>query len=355
MSTIYYKNKNYEQIKVDVLNKISTNINKSEGSFVNDMVSPYCLEIEALYDEFPFLLGTMFLMDADSDELEKRGSEYGVQRKQATFSTGNIYVVNKGNDLDLAANTIVSNQSNLQYVTTEDVILRKDLEIKIPIRSIATGNIYNTPSSTITKFESPIPNITLTNKEPTQGGADKEKDSDLLNRILSKIRNPSTGGNIHDFRNWALSVEGVGDAKVYPLWAGNGTVKVVAISSDKRKLDSKILDNVKKYIESIKPIFGDVTVITANEIPIDIEAKIKIDPGYSIDYIKAEYKTLLNEYITTSVFKRSLVDYYKILSIFYDVVGVSEITEVKVNGDTKSIKINSDSIQVIGNINIVEG
>lgn len=62
---------------------------------------------------------------------------------------------------------------------------------------------------------------------------DQETDDELRARYYIKIQTPATSGNAYHYRLWSKEVSGVGDAKVYPLWNGNGTVKVLIIDSNK--------------------------------------------------------------------------------------------------------------------------
>ncbi|WP_413462564.1 baseplate J/gp47 family protein [Kingella kingae] len=46
------------------------------------------------------------------------------------------------------------------------------------------------------------------------------------------MRRPPAGGNQYDYKNWALSVDGVSSAYVYPLRRGLGTVDIAITSGD---------------------------------------------------------------------------------------------------------------------------
>ncbi len=65
-------------------------------------------------------------------------------------------------------------------------------------------------------------------------GAEAESDEALRARYLARVQTPSSGGNVSDYKNWALEVSGVGAVKVNPLWNGPGTVKVVLVDAEKK-------------------------------------------------------------------------------------------------------------------------
>ncbi|WP_230478800.1 baseplate J/gp47 family protein [Kingella kingae] len=65
-----------------------------------------------------------------------------------------------------------------------------------------------------------------------QGGTDAESDASLLARLLERLRRPPAGGNQYDYKNWALSVDGVSSAYVYPLRRGLGTVDIAITSGN---------------------------------------------------------------------------------------------------------------------------
>lgn len=348
---ISYKDKTYEKIKERVLNSITNTLDKREGSFINDMVSPYCQELEDLYSELPFMIGTMFLVDAEGEELDKRAAEYGLHRKQELKATGHINIL--GNEgVKIFKGTLVSTETGLQYEVNSDIVLNGKEQI-LDITASNPGSVYNQESGAITKFITPMAGVTITNKEKVQGGTDRESDKELLKRIEDKIQNPSTGGNEADFKNWTLEVEGVTDCKVNSCHYGNGTVKILAIGKDKKPLDEVIIKRILDSIKNKKLVFGKVFVETPKEVPINVSAEIKVENNtFTEEYIRNSFLEEFKKYIKDSVFKRYTVDYYKVISIFYDLLGVTEVKNVTMNGGTSTIKIDENSIQSIGNIDI---
>lgn len=105
-----------------------------------------------------------------------------------------------------------------------------------------------------------------------------EQDSDLLARLLEYIRRPPAGGNKYDYVKWALSVTGVGTANCFPLGNGLGTVDVVVtadpdLNSGSMIPEQTLLDEVKAYIETVRPVTAwSVRVLAPEILTINITA-----------------------------------------------------------------------------------
>lgn len=63
-------------------------------------------------------------------------------------------------------------------------------------------------------------------------GEDEESDADLLARYKESLESQAYGGNIADYRTKVELLQGVGAVKVFPVWNGGGTVKIVFVNSD---------------------------------------------------------------------------------------------------------------------------
>lgn len=347
-----YEDMNYEAIKNNILSKIQ-GIDKREGSFVNDMVSPISMELESNYVELGKILLTMFLEDMSSESLEKRAAEYGIYRKNGTYAEGSVTFTGIENTV-IPVNTLLSTSTGLNFVTIEEkTITTGTTIIDILVKATDVGTKYNVEPNTINILSVGINGIlSVTNNVKLVGGTDIEKDVELLNRVLLRLRTPATSGNKLHYKLWAIEVDGVGDARVFPIWNGNGTVLVMPITTDKKAPDQTIINNVIIKIEEERPIGAIVTVQAPTEININIAATLEIDINYELQNIINSYTEKVIEYIKDSVFKVNVVDYFKCLSLFYEIPGVKTVTSFKINDNTNNIAIDDKEIQTIGTINI---
>ncbi|HAR86516.1 MAG TPA: baseplate J protein, partial [Clostridium sp.] len=106
-----YENKTYDTIKANILENITT-VNKNEGSFVNETISPVALEIGTVYREFEKILAIMFLEDTWGEYLDKKALEFGIERKKGTYGEGKITITGNDNTV-IPVGTLVSTNSNL--------------------------------------------------------------------------------------------------------------------------------------------------------------------------------------------------------------------------------------------------
>ena len=345
-----YENKTYDAIKADILKEINS-VDAGEGSFVNDMVSPISMEFESNYAQLEKLLGVMFLEDSNGEYLEKRGSEYGVYRKKGSFSVGTAtFGGNIG--VTIPKGSLVSGKNSLIFETQSEAVF-ETTEISVEIKAQGIGEKYNLPPNSILNIPVGIVGVTsVFNPTETLGGTNLETDTELLNRVLYMLRNPATSGNAAHYKMWATQVEGVGDAKIFPLKNGNGTVVVMPITSVKRSPPPQIIQKIATHIEGKRPIGADVSVTAPTEVLINVTATVVAVSGRSSTQILKDYTSLFESYIKESVFNLYWVDYYKCLSFLYDVAGVSEVVDFKINGITGNIAISPTDIQVVGSISI---
>lgn len=345
-----YEEKTYENIKKSILSRI-TNLNTIEGSFVNDMVSPIAMELEYAYSQFNKLIAIMFLKNLSGDFLKDKAAEYGLVSKKGSCAQCDVKFAGT-KDTVIKKGTLISTKDNLLYETIEEKIIL-DKEVLVKVKATEIGVKYNVPINAITKIPISIAGINaVTNIIAATGGSDIEEDEDLLNRTLFKLQSPATSGNPNHYKQWTLEVEGVVDCRVFPLGEGNGTVLILPITEGKRSSNLSLNEAIKKHIEVKRPVGASVIVKSPKEVFVDAVAKVKIDPSYSIDDIKSLYIRKLKAYIENSVFKIYTIDYYRCLSFFYEIEGVVEVTEFKLNNATSNIHLNDYEIQVLNNVTI---
>ena len=192
----------------------------------------------------------------------------------------------------------------------------------------------------------------MVNEAATVGGIDDETDEALRERLLIRIQTPATSGNAYHYRMWALESPGVGAAKVYPLWNGNGTVKVMVVGDDMQPVDDTIVTACAEYIESVRPIGATVTVVSAVAKEISAEAEVVIDPSTTVAEVQEAFYKALEEYIHEIAFEVYTLSYNKVGYLLMSIPGVVDYTALTVNGGTENVVIDAGEVPVLGEVNV---
>ena len=214
------------------------------------------------------------------------------------------------------------------------------------------GYKYNLPAGSTFELAEPIFGVeTLTNETAFENGSDIETDEELRERFKYIIQNPRTSGNVNDYKAWALECDGVGRVKVYPLWNGNGTVKVLIIGSDNLPCSEETVAIVAEHIEEKRPIGATVTVDTPELLHLTFNINIKLDSSYSLDNTKELISTTLHDYINN--LEDENIIFYKALSAVGDLECVDDIVDFKINNGQENIEIGDYHIPIIDEISVI--
>ena len=115
--------KTYEEIKQRVLNNTDINVDKREGSFLNDMASPLSYELAKFYIEQQDLVNMAFVKNGYFNYLDIKCEEYGISRKQGIKSVGEVIFT--GENGTLISNGTILVADDLYFVVLK-VYKKKD-------------------------------------------------------------------------------------------------------------------------------------------------------------------------------------------------------------------------------------
>ena len=343
-----FSNHTYEAIKQRIFDNINIDIDKREGSFLSNMVSPLSEELAKAYINMSDILSLGLIEDTFDTYLDKRVSEFGVYRKQGSKAIGEIKV--EGKEGAIITNGTLIKANDLYFTVLNDIELPTDNILYVEANEV--GYKYNLLANTEFELVEKNDKVTsLINETDFKNGIDIESDEDLRKRFIKVVNNPSTSGNKAHYEEWALEVNGVSRAIVYPLWNGNGTVKVMVVGNDNKPVLEDVRKNVEDHITENMPIGCQLTVTTPTNLDATIVATIELKEGYEIEEVKQEFEAKINEYLKSVT---NEFTYSKVYGLLANIIGIEDIGILTINGGNSNITISEDKIINISEINISE-
>lgn len=345
------------QTRQDVLKRllqdfktIDTNgMSTHEGTFAFDTLSANAVEFEKSYAEMQLILDAAFPQTSWGQYLTMHAEAHGVIRKKATKSKVVLKIIgNEGTTIPTGI-TVSTAVGNL-FTTVETVGIGPNGSAKVLAESVDTGKDSHVESSTITEIVTKVEGLTsVINEEASYDGFDEENDADLLQRLLFKVRQPATSGNVYHYMQWAQSVNGVGQVKVLPLWNGAGTVKVLLVDVNNEAANTSLLDRVKAVIAKEAPIGATVTVTTPTIMNVTVSFRVtKGNANHEA------VKRILNEEFKRQTFSMNYISYANIgkALLANAETGIIDYSDLRVNGGTTNINITDDQLPRVNEVTI---
>lgn len=356
-----YEQQTREAILERILERSRPDVDKRPGAILYDATAPVAPELEALWLELDavhdkgFAIKTDGTMSSYDEWLTRRCAELGVYRKPSEKAKGTVTIYGHENT-EIPVGTEVSTDGDepVYFEITENGVILNGT-VTLAAKAVEGGKSGNVGAGEIKLTQGNITGITgVTNDLPFEGGIDEESDDALLERYLDRVRKPITSGNRHHYRKWALDVVGISDARVYEVWDGPGTVKVVLLDDRKRAPSQELIDKVATYIEKERPACAEVTVVGVAEIPINLAAKITLVNDHTIEEAREEVTKALTDYLGKLALVDSVVRFTRVAGVTGGAASVLDYADLTVNGTEENITIGTDSIAVLGTVTLSE-
>ncbi len=331
-----------ERLKADFLEQNPDDISAIEGTFAFDTLSASAVEFEKSYAEDEMILAAAFLQSSWGPYLDMIGNRHAIHRKTATKAIVDLTVT--GNvGAQLLKGSMFSTASGTNFLTVEDAVIPAAGKVIVKAEAQEAGAAHNVDANTIIKIPVSIYGISKVNNDAAAyDGFEAETDDELRSRIAFKIEMPATSNNDAHYKLMAQEVPGVGEVQVLPLWAGNGTVKVIIGNSNNDYPSDDLITKVSDHIASFRIIGPTVTVVGPTKVAIRIKLKVT-DGSAEADDIK----NLVNAYFRERIFKMGYVSVAKIGQMILEQTGIDDYANLTVNGGVSNVTIDKESMPYV--------
>jgi uncharacterized phage protein gp47/JayE len=337
----------YDVIMQRMLDRVSDDIDKREGSIIWDALSPEALEFARLYLELDNILNIVFARTSYGEYLDLIAESHGIERKSATEAIGYVWLEGvAGSIVEAPVEISVSiNDEVIKYIVIDED--DKTIDVQIPaggsgrykVVCAETGIKGNLAANSIEFYENITGISRIYNTEAFYGGGEEEIDSSLLQRLLEKAKNPPSSGNINDYTRWTKEIAGAESVKVIPLWNGPGTVKLIVYGAQGMPVTQEVVNNVKEYIdpdnnvgEGKAPLGASITVVTVTIKNVFIEISgLQIQEDYTLESVKNTVQNNLSSYLQ-NILPSSKVIFKSVEAVIMNTVGVLDFNSLSING-----------------------
>lgn len=291
----------FEEIRAAILRDVANQLPDAATGADSDFgvrAAALAAAVEGLHQHLAWIARQVFPDTADTEMLERHARLHGVSRKAATAAQG-VATFSGAAGAAIPLGTEVKTAAGLAFAVIEAGVIGAGGAGTAPVQATATGAAGNLAAgAALTCTSAPVGVVGAVLTGAATGGTDAETDAELLARLLDLIQNPPAGGTKADWRRWALEVDGVSAAYVFPLRMGLGTV-VVCVTSAGGLPSEETLAAVTAHLDEVRPVAAnDFYVVAPVLTPVAVTAQVRLS-GLTMDQAQAAIQTALAEYFAT--------------------------------------------------------
>ena len=350
-----YEDQTYENILSRTLDRVSTDVDKREGSVIMNSVAPVSAEHANIFILLDSIIQNGYADTALREYLILRCKERGIIPYEATKAVlkgkfnmeipiGSRFSLN---ELNYVATTFIENVDGYFYYQME-------------CESAGTeGNKYFGELSSIEYIDKDL-NGSLT--ELLIPAEDDEDTEALRSRYLYSFESNAFGGNKQDYKDKVNAMDGVGGTVVVPVWNGGGTVKLIIIDSEYNIASDTLVNTVQEAIDpapqgtgtGIAPIGHTVTVVSAVEKSIEIYCRLTFVEGYTWSQIESKAIEAIEAYLLEmrKAWENGglIVRVSQIENRLLNLEGVLDIADTTINGVEDNLSLEVDELPILGGV-----
>lgn len=363
-----YDNISTQSILDSLLSAIDDSMDKRPSSLIYSACAAYAQEQMQQYVNLSYVADQAHADTADRENLITIAKEQGIAPKTATatLAMGKFNIAVPQGTRFSALNTTY-NFYTIEACTQDD----EDGFYYAEMRCETTGDLTDesyvgliTPidvSGKVTEIEG------LTTAEIVyivQRGENEEETEAFRERYFTETQWEHYGGNIADYELMCSRMSGIGEAKVIPVWAGGGTVKLVLVDPDMLPPSEEFIAEAKEEIDPVEyeglgygkaPIDHTVTVVAAGKTTINVTLDITYEDGQDWSMIGDEITEVIEAYFaeTRKDWKESkglVIRIAHIESAVLDVAGVLDVTGTTLNGQQQNVTVDEYSVPILGTV-----
>lgn len=363
----------YQNLRQTMLDQVPDTYDKRDTAPIPTALSPAAFVLAGFYLTLNQVQQQAFVQTAVGQSLDYLAVLGGISRYPASAAV-RLGVFNA--DVPIGARFSTINGSNsINFVVTSQVA-DETYQYQLTAETPGTiGNEYTGPILPITA----IPGLTSAQiTDILVPGDDTETDTELRARLITALTEKPFGGNIADYRQNILAIDGVGAVQVYPTWDGGGTVACSILGADYAPASPELVENVQNAIDpptsglglGLAPIGAKVTITTPTALDINVTATLTLQSGYSIEQVQSGVESAISAYLltvcqswdtqlgTTTVEYQANVYVARVTAAILTVTGVVNATGVELNGGTADLTLTqtgaSQQVPTLGTVSLSE-
>lgn len=331
---------------------VPDSLDKREGSVIYDALAPAAMELLYYYIALNQVVSDCFGDTASRTYLIKRASERGLSPTPASYA-----ILQGEFNMDVPIGSRFSCDT-LNYVAIEKM---SDGIYQMQCETIGTEG--NGTFGTLIPIDY-IGGLTYAQLTALLIPAEDEEDTEVFRaRYFASFDAQAFGGNRADYIEKTTAIAGVGACKVYPIWNGGGTVKLVFLDSAGSSPSAELLELAQTTIDptqnegeglGLAPIGHVVTVEGAEETLLTITATFTFVDGYDFDSAQVAISEAIADYLTE--LRQAWADGVIVVRIsqietrLLTLAAVLDIENTTINGTAKNLTLTDIQVPILGGV-----
>lgn len=376
----YLEQYTFDYLMDMALSNVDESFDKRQGSIIYDALSPCCSVLAEAFLQLRLIYEDTFIGTATGEMLDKNAQDIGMKRNPATYAKKRIDVADsEGTALSIPMGSRFSTISNDEpIIYSVESVYTDTSGSTVAGAYIAVCEELGTIGNGYTGELLVVSNIdvgTATMSTLITPAQDEESDDVFRSRCIARLNTKGFGGNVAQYNEILLDIDGVGECQVYPVWNGGGSVKVSIVDPTYMPVSNEFLTTVKNLLDPTAyegygmgevPIGHIVTVTTPSKVTLNISASLTLEGGYTISSISEAVKAEIEKYLYSLRTKWGQENPYNEYSVtvyvsrivysILNVAGVISVDDVKINNSSEDVTLTENKttqqIPVMGEVTL---
>lgn len=331
------------------------NVDTNQGSIYRDASDGHIIRTAKFFNDLRMVNEIISINTCTGEVLDEKLRERGMQRNPPE-STSAVYYAKfvgaepeEGDVMSCADHFFTAEKLNDRWAIRSEEVGAEMNSLVPGLPIIPEIDVDNLVSATLEELAIPALEV--------------ESDDSARQRFIDKVSGPSENGNKAQVRSWCEAIEGVGRARIVPLWNGKCTALGVIISTAGTKPDDSVVELVQKTIDPDAAGMGEglatigcfFTAVAAEEVKINVSVSVTKGETGTYSQIQTDLQKAVTEHLRTLVLdgaEEVIVRYSAIGSLISQVKDVIDYEDLLVNGKTENISCTIRQIPVIGEVTV---